>query len=166
MFFNKEVRKEIDVLKRRIESRDRRIEDLDNKNEKQRIKISDLEETNAVLEGKLDAQTDLTTRRTELEADEKLFKAEKKAFGDVQKKMKELTEKAEEADGQGYKKGYADGIADGLRKAHEIAAEDRKNMSQIAALAAASHSSEATTKIADQIVKGMHALPEGTKSTK
>ena len=87
-----------------------------------------------------------------LEQREKLLKAREDAAKDIDEELKTLNKLADEAREEGIKKGYADGVADGLREATKITADDRRMMAQIAALAAASHTPEAASKLAEQVL--------------
>lgn len=100
------------------------------------------------------------TLKLKLDEDEKLLKQREENV-ENKEEAKENEESAQ------YKHGYEDGVADGLRKGYDLTAQDRQNLSSIAALAAASHSDGATKAIAEQIVIGMqkqNELPETTKS--
>jgi hypothetical protein len=129
-------------------------------------KIRNLEGRNAELTNEnsvlVKLKNDATTVKTltlELEEREKLVKTQE---DNVEKQKVALDD---EEKGK-YRSGYEDGVADGLRKGYDLTAQDRQQMAQIAALAAASHSDGASQTLAKEIAKSItHALPAGaTKS--
>lgn len=96
---------------------------------------------------------------------ESLVNAKEKAQIKLEKQLEELRDGNTRSEETGYKKGYADGVADGLRKAGDLAAEDRRMAFQIAGLAAArgNDAPEATKQIVENLVK---ALPSGNPESK
>lgn len=121
-----------------------------------------LQSQNDVLEAKIKALESLNnrevktkTKELELDRREKLLEQNESVETELKKKNKELEAQIVKSKDQGYKEGYADGVSDGVRKGMDITAEDRKMMAQIAAIAAASHTPEATTAIAKEVANGI-----------
>lgn len=118
-------------------------------------------------------ETQIEIREDELEVAANLLDVQKdKLDSKIKAAQKEndarvakLEEKAETDGKAQYKNGYGDGVADGLRKAHEITAEDRRMAMQVAGLAAASHSTEASQKLAEGFTEpALKSLGDGKSS--
>ena len=173
------MRYELKSLKREYEYLEKKFDKLDDKYEaeleaqqdKHEKEVRKLKRSHAIADEELAVLKELNLstlklakEQVSLETREALLKAKNDEFDTIAKELAKATDKAEKAREEGEKKGYADGVADGLREATKITADDRRMMGQVAALAAASHQGDATSKIADAIVKDMaHALPATTK---
>lgn len=110
---------------------------------------------------------ELEKRSLVLEQREAMLKVKEESFKLLETENANVKKLVEKSRDEGYKSGYGDGVADGLRKGAEISADDRKMMSQIAALAAASHSTDASKEIGAAVagtIKDLNrALPAGKK---
>jgi hypothetical protein len=125
-------------------------------------KATRLESQNETLDAKIEAleslnQREVKTKTKEIELDnrEKVLAAQEGLESELKKKIKSLEGDVVTAKDKGYKEGYADGTADGIRKGMDLTKDDRKMMAQIAALAAASHTPEATSMIAREVANGI-----------
>lgn len=104
-------------------------------------------------------ELDLESWARELGAQEKELDAMDKAYGALAPRLEKATD-------EGYKKGYADGLGDGIREATKITAEDRQMMGQIAGLAAASHSSDASKEIGEAVAESIRNNTQALNSGK
>lgn len=118
-----------------------------------KTRVGELESEIKTLKANIEQKDKLAQKEISLKSREGLLDAREKALATFDDTVKQLTTKAEKSKEEGHKAGYADGLADGLRKAHEITAEDRRMMAQIAALAAASHTPAAAQELGSTIAK-------------
>lgn len=153
--FKEEKRIKIKELRKSLGRKNENIEALNIKITSRDESIRSLLEFKSAHEKTLKKQIELDSRQATIEANEQSVKDREKDFETAGKKIAEIEKR-------NYESGYQDGVADGLRKVHEITAEDRRMVMQVAALSAASHSDGATQEIAKEIVKGFNrALPSG-----
>lgn len=147
------------------------IEDLKADKDKQEIRdrrrIEKLTaERDALKEAVTDADT-VEAQRLDLVSRENILKARMKSYELMEKEVANIAVSTKKAEDLGYKKGYADGVADGLREATKITADDRKMLAQIAALSAASHSTDASKEIGAAVAGTLkdltHGLPDGKR---
>lgn len=116
----------------------------------------------SLLSDKHQALEELHNDRLEVEKDkvalnerDNLITAREDAQESFEKEMKRMREEHKVEVEKQQKGWYADGLADGLRKGSELAAEERKQAMQVAALAASSHTPKAALKVAEGIRDGM-----------
>lgn len=151
----KKLKAESRRLKETVQSYEIEITEKANKIEKLDIKVDMLEcerdDVHSVMRQKLDQED------TALVLDQK-----KKALDARESRLNERSDVIDSEEEANYVKGYADGIADGLRKVHEITAEDRNNLSKIAMVSAASHTSAETFKEINNDLR----ITEGSKNKK
>lgn len=155
------LKEEVRTLKRTLTERDQaRAEYVSDLIYTHGTKETRLRRENDTLTDELKAYKDnrtshlaLTKLREELHLKEQSLKVVEINHKEIEKRLEnERRAIANDKDDQ-YKKGYADGLADGLRKGAEHTADDRKMLAQIAALSAASHSTDASKEIGEAVAQ-------------
>lgn len=144
----KEKRLSNDKLKNELKNVQAKLDKADKVN-------IELLEDKKVLEAKVKKSINVKAKELDLEERETLLKAKVDGLDNYKAEIKKLQTEVTDAEGRGYKKGYADGVSDGVRKGLDATKDDRKMMAQIAAIAAASHTPEATSMIAREVANGI-----------
>lgn len=133
-----------------------------------RRRTEQLDAQNQALAKDSDSTTQLASKKVELDRRDATLKQSEKWIVDQRKDLDNERELRAQEEDASFKKGYADGLADGIRQGVEFSAEDRNNYGRIAALAAASHSTDASKDIgkavAESIQSATKALEAGKKA--
>lgn len=88
------------------------------------------------------------------ENDAALNQARHEALDKREAKLTDRLQEATTAEDHNYKKGYADGLSDGVRAGVASSAADRKSLTQIAMVSAASHTQPEVVNSALRITQG------------